>query len=206
MQLNYYDPKDPRKTGVWSDTVEMQPVRPAVLVDDKQQWLRTEESITFLCPIRTLRDYVRSLEARKMLDKIRATEKGGFWSTVGKTTGSIDGKWESLKVNTIRNLVMNIVEKDGSLKMGTNEKGGAKEVPDGKLAAHFLRGHAGSLAYTLHALEDAQWSGELHLDRARHTAGSFQKNYSRGLVERVRRAFRSHPKKKELRFEEAALL
>ena len=53
------------------------------------------------------------------------------------------------------------------MKVGKNEKGGAVEKE--KLAAHFLRGHAGSVAYTLKMTEGASWSEALHLDRARHS-------------------------------------
>ena len=88
--------------------------------------------------------------------------------------------------------------------MNKNEE--AKSPGKETLSAHFLRGHAGSLAYTLHVKESAVWSAALHLDQARHTDVAFHNNYSRGIVERIRQAFRNHKRKTELRFEEALIL
>ena len=57
------DPKDPRKTGKWSDTVESRPLRVQLLVDKGVPWLCDEETVGYLCHVRVLRDYVRCLEA-----------------------------------------------------------------------------------------------------------------------------------------------
>ena len=81
--------------------------------------------------------------------------------------------------------------------------GGAGEV---KLAGHFLRGHAGSVAYTLALAEGAAWGPLLGVDRARHTLASFKKSYARGVVPRLVAAFRRHKHRSKLRFEEAARL
>ena len=89
--------------------------------------------------------------------------------------------------------------------MTTNEDGGSSEPKD-KLAAHFLRGHGGSLMYELQTKEFAQWSVTEHLDRARHLQASFDNNYSRGVVNRVLVAFRKHTHKQMLRREEALIL
>ena len=32
LEVNYHDPKDPRKVGGWSDTATHRPIRPSVLV------------------------------------------------------------------------------------------------------------------------------------------------------------------------------
>ena len=73
-------------------------------------------------------------------------------------------------------------------------------------AGHFLRGHAGSIAYTLAVECGATWEKTLCIERARHTIKSFMKNYCRGVVPRLRAAFTAHPQKEQLRFEEAARL
>ena len=80
------------------------------------------------------------------------------------------------------------------------------EGRDQVLAGHFLRGHAGSTAYHLAVEHGAQWDPLLAIDRARHTLQSFRKHYSRGVHPRVAAAFARHPRKVELRFEEAARL
>ena len=97
------------------------------------------------------------------------------------------------------------VEKSGMGKMTTNENAGSME-PNDKLAAHFLRGHGGSVMHVLQSEEGASWSAEEHLNRARHLEASFQKSYSRGMVARVRVAFRRHQHKARLRPEEALIL
>ena len=74
------------------------------------------------------------------------------------------------------------------------------------MAGHFLRGHAGSVAYTLAMAEGARWDPMLGVDRARHSADSFKKSYSRGMVPRLTAAFRRHKHSGKLRFEEAARL
>jgi hypothetical protein len=151
-----------------------------------------------------MRDLFRCIEAREMQAKILATIEGGFWSYTKQGGSTLQGEFQPLKHNTVRNLVLNIAKKAG-LPVGTNEKGGCAEQEE-KLAAHFLRGHAGSLSQMLTSLEGATWSSSLHLDRARHSAITFQKNYSRGVVQRVRQAFRVHTRRTQLRFEEALLL
>ena len=74
------------------------------------------------------------------------------------------------------------------------------------VAGHFLRGHAGSVAYTLAVAEGADWDAMLGVDRARHTLASFKKSYARGVVPRLTAAFRNHRRRGKLRFEEAARL
>ena len=94
----------------------------------------------------------------------------------------------------------------GGLPAGdmTDEKPGKKEATN--LAGHFLRGHAGSIAFTLAMECGATWQKTLCVERAGHTIASFKRNYCRGVVPRLRVAFESHKRKRELRFEEAARL
>ena len=57
IQRNYKDPKDPRRNGIWSDTVETQPLRVELLVNTEVQWLATQEYVGYLCSIRVKRDF-----------------------------------------------------------------------------------------------------------------------------------------------------
>ena len=70
----------------------------------------------------------------------------------------------------------------------------------------YLRGNGGSLLHVLQSREFASWAVTEHLDRARHLQRTFEKNYSRGVVDRVVMAFRNHKRKFELRPEEALVL
>jgi hypothetical protein len=204
VELNYYKPKGSEfAVAKWSTATEVHVVRPAMILNPEVEWLKTVELVSFLCPVRAMRDLFRCLEAREMQAKILATIEGGFWSYTKEGGSTLTGEFQPLKHNTVRNLVLNVA-KEAGLPVGTNESGGCAETE--KLAAHFLRGHAGSLSQILTSLEGATWSSSLHLNRARHSAQTFQKNYSRGVVQRVRQAFRVHARKTQLRFEEALLL
>ena len=137
-------------------------------------------------------------------DMKHANDKGNFWCEAGAQPTTI-GVWKALARNTLRNLVMKAVKRAGMGDMTTNEEGGSPEKPD-KLAAHFLRGHGGSVLHVLHSSEFAMWSVTEHLDRARHLQSTFDKNYSRGVVNRVRIAFRKHTHRSLLTPEEALIL
>ena len=63
--------------------------------------------------------------------------------------------------------------------MINDETPGKKEYTN--LAGHFLRGHAGSIAYTLAMECGATWAKTLCIERVRHTITSFMKNYCRGI-------------------------
>ena len=203
ISIRFFKPKGSEfAVRNWSTDVEVHTVRPGVVVDAGAHgtWL-DEQTAANLCAVRAMRDYFRCLEEQNLVSKIRATEEGGFWSMV--KPDAFGGSLQPLQKGTLRNLVMSYAEK-GGLKMNKNEEDKSPEKE--KLSAHFLRGHAGSLAYTLHVKESAVWSAALHLDRARHTDVAFHNNYSRGIVERIRQAFRNHKRKTELRFEEALIL
>jgi hypothetical protein len=199
IRRNYLDPKDPRKKGDWSDTVRTMPLRLSMLVDTNKPWLEDEETVGYLCSIRVKRDYFRCMEALGQMDKI---PKGKTWTAISTT--SVNGKLLDLKPQTIASLVKKRAAA-GGLNVKTTES--AKTEDEGEtLAGHFLRGHAGSIAYSLAVYEGASWDPLLGIDRARHTLASFQKSYSRGIAPRLEAQFRQHSRKAELRFEEAARL
>ena len=76
-----------------------------------------------------------------------------------------------------------------------------------KLSGHFVRGHAGSIAYELAINHGASWESTEGVDRARHTLQSFFANYLRGVVPRLKMAFDAlRAYKRELRLEEALRL
>ena len=203
IQLRFYRPKGSEfAVQNWSTEVEVHTIRPKVVADVGIGKAGVSADMALhLCAVRAMRDYMHVLEARGMVGKINATKQGGFWSkTVPELFG---GTLEPLAKSTLRNLVMKFATQ-GGLQVNHQEEGGKPERE--KLSAHFLRGHAGSLAYTLSVLDGATWSSDLHLNRARHTAKAFHKNYSRGVQQRVRTAFQQHKRKLELRFEEALIL
>ena len=76
-----------------------------------------------------------------------------------------------------------------------------------QLSGHFVRGHAGSIAYELATKHNASWDAEEGIDRARHTLASFFKSYLWGVVARLVIKFNSLKKlKRQLRLEEALRL
>ena len=76
-----------------------------------------------------------------------------------------------------------------------------------QLSGHFVRGHAGSIAYELAINHGASWESTEGVDRARHTLQSFFANYLRGVVPRLKMAFDAlRAYKRELRLEEALRL
>jgi hypothetical protein len=207
VQRNYLNPKDPRRKGEWSDTVETQPLRVNLLVDVKEWHLANAQRVGYLCSIRSRRDYMRCLEA---LDLVKDIPAGTTWTAMRQRT--FDNKLVALKSTTISSLIKKRAEM-GGLRVGTSDDHHSLDLGVGpcgiraeRLAGHFLRGHAGSLAYTLAVEEGASWDALLGVNRARHTLASFYKNYSRGVVPRMKVAFRNHQHKSILRFEEAARL
>lgn len=206
IRQNYKNPKDPRRTGEWSDTVQTRPLRLGILVDKAVPWLYDEDTVAKLCSVRVLRDYVKCMEAMKWMDKI---PKDHFWTHCKAGAMGMDGKLPLLQATSIATIVkkqaanggLNVTKADSPAQAK-----GAQKREEGQLAGHFLRGHAGSVAYTLALSEGATWDPLLGIDRARHTLESFKKSYARGVVPRLMTAFRSHDNKSQLRFEEAARL
>lgn len=202
VRLNYKNPKDPRKRGEWSDTVEMRPLRLRMLVDPSTPWLCDEDTVGFLCAVRVMRDYIRCLEELEWMDKI---PHGCTWTYVNSAPFDLAGKLRPLLPSSIASLVKARAT-TGGLKTQKENAGYNQQDTEAAVSGHFLRGHAGSVAYTLAVHEGAGWDPLLGVDRARHTLASFQKHYSRGVVPRLVAVFRKHPRRKLLRFEEAARL
>jgi hypothetical protein len=210
VERNYFNPKDPLKKGLWSTTVELQALRPQHLLDEACSWLNTIEKIEALCPVRALRDYFKCMYESGNAQITSANNLGNSWSSVKKKPLNLAGTLLPLKAVSIGQLVKARAE-DGGLNKNANMSVTHREDPgthegEQTLAGHFLRGHGGSVAYVLHQSEGAQWEGDLHLQRARHTQKSFEKNYSRGMTMRQRLVFRNHRLRLTLRFEEALVL
>ena len=199
VHRNYLNPKDPRKKGKWSDTVETRPLRLALLVDEQVPHLQTLERVGWLCSVRVKRDYYRCMEAQ---DAMACIPSGSCWVSVGQT--DVNGDWLALQPVTIASLIVKRAAL-GGLKVNKNERSHADDGAD-TLAGHFLRGHAASVAYYLATQHGASWCPFLGIDRARHTVESFMKNYSRGVHPALVARFLTHKHKASLRFEEAARL
>jgi len=199
VEHNYRDPKDPLKKGDYSNTVTVRPLRIPMLVDSSVKWLATEQKVAYLCSVRQRRAYFLCLEAAKKVDLM---VPGHTW--VFLNSDRADGKLSPLVASSIGTIVKKYAERGGIGVGNKSEDPGVKEKE--KVSGHFLRGHAGSVAYTLAVEIGAAWCPMLCVDRARHTMESFKKNYCRGVVLRLQQAFRQHRKRRQLRFEEAARL
>ena len=197
---NYRHPKDPRKTGDTSDSVMTQPLRLEKLVNPKCPWLADAKTVGFLCSVRVKRDFYRCMEKQGLVDKVPA---GKTWTAL--KTQRVDGMLGPLLPSTVATLVKKRASL-GGLKVHSGEEPGRSTDNSDTLAGHFLRGHAGSVAYSLAVEYGAGWDPLLGIDRARHTLTSFQKHYQRGVHPRLSAAFTSHKYQNELRFEEAARL
>ena len=206
VEVNYLDPKDPVKVGKFSTTTTTRPVRIEMIVDPLVPHLRTNQRVAYLCFIRSLMWLVRTMETLKMpggqrlIDHI---EPGRFW--VSDNTQDVAGRPLALKASTLGSLIKKQMGKV-SIDCGNDDQDteGGKETT--KLSGHFLRGHAGSLAYDLNKL-GAKWQSDEGIIRARHTFETFFKNYHRPTVKRVQIAFLAKVQANvDLRFEEAALL
>ena len=209
MEINYKDPKDPRKVGVWSDTTAVRPVRIASLVDKQVEHLATPQLVSYLCFCRSLYWLVATNEKRGIMEKI---PPGRFWCNDTQT--GADGWLLPLQAQTLASLVAKMMGRAG-VQVGRDESEGASDVVSKPLslsgrsvhlAGHFLRGHAGSLALDL-AYHGATWRTDEGINRARHTFPTFFKSYYRATVKRHVIAFQAvQATGVQLRFEEAALL
>ena len=98
FEENYYDPKDPGKTGLWSNTVAWRP------------------------PARRLLEYVRLVGVREL--QIPSTQKGGGWFAVSnaKAHARPDGVKKPLKPGTlssiVKKMVVAVAQGDASAKVG----------------------------------------------------------------------------------------
>jgi hypothetical protein len=199
VEVQYLNPKDPRKKGLWSDVVTVQPLQVDLLVDPKVPHLATTEKVEYLCWVRTMVEFINVAESQGRWKKVRP---GGFWfsHTHYEVVG---GNHLLLSAERIGKIVKDYAAKAGIGAVSHKDEGHDTEAT---LAGHFLRGHAASIAYTLAVLHGASWDAMLGVDRARHTLQSFFKSYARGTVVRLTSAFSKHKFKKNLRFESAARL
>ena len=199
MEMNYLNPKDPRKCGEWSDTTTVRPLRLHQLLDASQPHLCRHQLIAYLCFIRSLEIMARTMEAKGMMTKIKI---GSFW--VSDTAVDAAGNYLPLKSETLSKLIQKQCEAVG-LSVNHNETATQKDTEQ-KLAGHFLRGHAGSLAYDLYKL-GSTWPSDEGINRARHTFSTFFKNYYRATNRRTIMAYAAKSACGiKLRFEEAARL
>ena len=58
VEVNYKDPKDPRKKGVWSDTIIHRPLRVQAVLTAKFGHLTNSEAVEAVCAIRLFRSLV----------------------------------------------------------------------------------------------------------------------------------------------------
>jgi len=135
----------------------------------------------------------------------KSVPAGRFWCQRRQFT--VQGQFKPLLASTLGSRVRDFAKDAGLGDATTTETPGASETRE-KLAGHFLRGHAGSIAYVLATQRGASWEADEGINRARHTMNSFFKNYLRGVSMRLLAAFDAIPQqlKELLRFEEAARL
>ena len=62
IEVQYLDPKDPRKRGQWSDVVTQRPLRLDALVAAKFEHVKTEEEAGSLCAVRSLLKLVTDMD------------------------------------------------------------------------------------------------------------------------------------------------
>lgn len=199
LEFNYRDPKDPLKKGIYSTTVTVRPLRLWMIVNVNVPWLSSIQRVGYLCSVRQDAAYWRCMEARGLDRKVA---DGHSWVHV--KSSRVDLVLEPLKASSIGSIVQKYATRGGITMGNKSEDPGVGE--NKKVAGHFLRGHAGSVAYTLASECGATWDPMLCVARARHTIASFMKSYCRNVVRRLKVAFEKHPKKIELRFEEASRL
>ena len=103
IQRQYFQPKDPRRKGDWSEVVETSPLRLHLIVDKNKPWLSTPQRAGYLCSVRSRRDYARCLEAIGAMELI---PMGTTWTSI--TQKDVQAKkLAKLKPSTIANIVKN---------------------------------------------------------------------------------------------------
>jgi hypothetical protein len=90
VEANYKDPKDPRKKGVWSDTVTHRPLGVQVVLGAKFSHLATKEAVESVCAIRLLKSLVVDMMEIGMLGEwsdgkyiatTKSVQEGKFWAS-----------------------------------------------------------------------------------------------------------------------------
>jgi hypothetical protein len=200
--VRYFKPKDPRKTGDWSDWVTYRPLQISLLVDPDVPHLSNEQKVADLCAHRVELELVRVQMVLGRQTKMPA----GHWyhSHVIKDSAN-KVNFIPLGAQRCNTLVVELME-SANYKVKNNETDDKEMNSTEVLAGHFLRGHAGSVAYFLATKHGAAWNPLIGIDRARHTLNSFFSSYARGVCIRVEVKFNRHQRKSELRFETASRL
>ena len=178
IEVQYLDPKDPRKRGQWSDVVTQRPLRLDALVAAKFEHVKTEEEAGSLCAVRSLLKLVTDMDQLLGILGTRndiqysATEHsvpaGHFWAS---KTAYVVGtrKARPLLPQSLASIVKKITEQwraRARANVGVVGAGDARdgrgEAPAGatektRLAGHYLRGHTGSIAFELATSHGASW-------------------------------------------------
>ena len=162
--------------------------------------LKTHQYVAYLCFLRTLHHYAMVLEKMELMTRI---PPGKFWCH--HTQKGPDQLPLCLKASSLASIVKKkLAAADIHIAEETESDRG--DDTEQRLAGHFLRGHAGSVAYDF-AIDGATWSTEEGINRARHTMQVFFKSYYRKTCNRHRLAYAEAKQKgKQLRFEEALFL
>ena len=134
------------------------------------------------CFLRTLQHFARVLEKMDLIDKI---PWGKFWCHHQQK--GPDGLPLCLKASSLANIAKKKLAAANILTAEETETDRGEDTPQ-RLAGHFLRGHAGSVAYDL-ACDGATWGMDEGVNRARHTLKVFFKSYYRRTSNRQRLAF-----------------
>ena len=181
-------------------TTTVRPLRPKVLVDASSEHLKTHQYVAYLCFLRTLRHYAMVLEKMDLMNEI---PWGKFWCH--HVQKGADQLPLCLKASSLANIVKKKLAAANIQTAEETETDRGDDTPQ-RLAGHFLRGHAGSIAYDF-ACDGATWAMDEGINRARHTLKVFFKSYYRRTNNRQRLAFAvAKSKGKQLRFEEALVL
>ena len=164
----------------------------------KDQLLSLPLNAERLCTVRVLAEYARVLDVQNRLTKMH---KGQFFcSPTHKLPDKVT--WAPLSSERLAKIVKSVMAA-ASLKMSAAENSYDTATV---LGAHFIRGHAGSIAYHLAMEHGARWDPLVAPDRARHTLDTFLHSYYRGVAPRLVQEFHRHPQKQWLRFESASRL
>jgi hypothetical protein len=213
VEVNYRDPKDPRKIGVWSDTVTHRPLRVGLMLRTGGGHLTTEEEVKSICAVRMLKSLVQDMQQLEMLGEFvegsykqtkSSVPERSFWAS--KHINPITNRFLALQASSLGTIVRKLTAELEIGKVSGSEEPGAGE--QSQLAGHFLRGHVGSIAYDFASKKGAAWEPTEGIDRARHTMSSFFASYYRGVSPRISIAFDAVARdvRSQLRLEEATRL
>ena len=201
VEVNFKDPKDPLKNGIWSNTVTLRPLRPGMLLSLQHcdPVFPNADAVSNLDSLRVLSMYIKTLKAR---GRFRDIQQGRTFTSPTQQN-ILTGAPRTIGAERLSSICADYLAAcDTKLEAARNDETAKEET---RLAGHFMRGQAASTAFDL-ARAGASWEDTEGMDRARHTAHSFFKHYHRQTLKRLLVAFDTHPHKTQLRFEEAARL